>query len=62
MTEIVREEDVVHKLETTGAADLKTVLSATTSDATQKIIHILGKIDSLGQVISEVSSCYIYEI
>ena len=55
VTEMVREEDAANKLATPGPAHIATALSATTSDATQKIFHILGKIDSLGQVISEVS-------
>ena len=55
MTEMVQGEDAVNKLATPGPVHLMTALSATTSDTTQKIIYILGKINSLGQVISKVS-------
>ena len=55
MRKMVQGEDAVKNLATPGPAHLATALSATTSDTTQKIIYILGKIDSLGQVISEVS-------
>jgi len=46
---------------TPGDAALTTAVALAPSDVAQNIISILGKIDQVGKVITEVSRCYVYQ-
>jgi len=58
MKEMVQGEDAVSSMTTPS---LTAVVSPTTSDVAQNIMHILGKFDKLGKVISEVSRQYVFQ-
>jgi hypothetical protein len=58
---LVQGEDAIRELSTPGDAGLATAVSFATSDVTQSIMNVLGKIDQVGRIITEVSWRYVYE-
>jgi hypothetical protein len=54
LQKLIQGEDAIPKMTTPGDAGLATAVSFAL-DVTQGIIYILGKIDRLGQAITEVS-------
>ena len=46
-------------MKTPGDADLAMAVSVASSDTARTIINILGKIDQVGKVITDVSQCYV---
>ena len=55
LQKLVQGEDAIPELSTPGDAGLATAVLFGSLDATQSVINVLGKIDQVGRLISEVS-------
>ena len=60
LQKLVQGEDAIRELSTPGDAGLTTAISFASSDVAQSIINVLGKIDQVGRIITEVRWRYIY--